>query len=191
MVVAFGSPARAERACAALGAAPSAQGAPAAIRVASSNASAKAPLVHVSGGGQALLTDAFGSDFPHQFSISAVIGHDASVRGRATFVFPMQFSDVWGAVPGVHLIHVDGEITGGSLDPDGKVTLVGPFVERDFAVGEGIVFEEDSRVTGVGPLQIELWPGSDTFAFTWCELADFNDGQLFSTTITNGTLSVR
>jgi hypothetical protein len=129
-------------------------------------ATAKAPVARVGRGGRAVLTDADGEEFSHQFSIAAVVNGDGTARGHATFVFPQPFTQMWGAVEGVDLMHLSGEITEGLVDWNGTVTLTGPFIETDFSRRVGVVFYEDSRATGVGPMIIEVSPGSTTFRFT-------------------------
>lgn len=191
--VAFSASAEAaQRACSAMSAPRNALPTTAATRSVSPQVlAAKAPVVVVSGGGRALLADASGSEFAHQFSISAAVYNDGAARGQATFVFPRKFSQVWGAVPGVDLMLLNGEILSAEVGGDGEVTLTGPFIETDFSRSEGVVFQENSRVTGVGPLRVEVTPGSETFKFTWCELTAFNEGELFTVTVTNGSLDVR
>lgn len=88
-------------------------------------------------------------------------------------------------------MHLDGEITEGSVDDGGTVRLTGPFVETDFSRRVGIVFYEDSRVTGIDPLIIEVSPGSNTFRFTWCELLAFNNNEYFPVEVSHGNLRVR
>jgi hypothetical protein len=151
---------------------------------------AKAPLTMVSGGGQALLADPDGDKFSHQFSISAVVNNDGSARGKAKFVFPMLFSQKWGALPGVDMMHLDGEITEGSVHPDGKVELTGPFIETDYTRGDGIVFEEDSRVSGSSPLKIVVAPQQKEFTLSWCDFIPPGGTGSFSVEVTSGNLKV-
>jgi len=154
----------------------------------------QAPLAAVSGGGTALLTDPDGEKFTHQFSIGAVVNSDGSAQGHANFVFPMPFSLKWGALPGVsEIIHLQGEITAGAVSPGGEITLTGPFIETDYASSEGILFREDSRVSGASPLRIVTLgpPGSKTFTLAWCNFIPPGGAGSFSIEVTSGNLKVQ
>ena len=191
--VGFSLPADAQRSCSVTFAIPNVKSAPAAARTAGASVEpslAKAPAALVSGGGQALVTDPDGAKFPNQFAISAVVNNDGSARGEATFVFPLQFSQKWGALPTVDLMHVKGDITAGSVAADGKVTLTGPFIETDYNRGEGIVFQEDSSVSGASPMKIVVSPASKTFTLTWCSFIPPAGTGSFAVEVTNGNLKV-
>ena len=149
------------------------------------------PVAVVTGGGIAVLTDTDGQKFRHQFSISAVISSDGSARGQAHFSFSKEFSLKWGAVPGVsEILHLQGEITSGSTSSGGTVTLSGPFIETDFAPGEGLIFREDSRVSGVPPLTLVISPASDSFSLTWCAFIPPNGTGSFSVDVVSGNLKI-
>ena len=150
------------------------------------------PAAMVSGGGQAVLTDPDGEQFSHQFAISAVVNNDGSAHGTARFVFPVQFSQKWGALPGVDLMNLKGEIASGSANGDGSVELNGPFIETDYDRGQGIVYEEDSRETGATPLRIVVSgsPGSKQFTLSWCAFIPPNGNGVFTVEVTKGTLKV-
>lgn len=149
------------------------------------------PVAIVTGGGIAVLTDTDGQKFRHQFSINAVINSDGTVRGQAHFSFSKDFSLKWGAVPGVsEMLHLQGEITSGSTNTDGTVVLTGPFVETDFASGEGLIFRVDSRVSGDAPLTLVISPASNRFTLTWCAFIPPNGTGSFSTEVVNGNLKI-
>jgi hypothetical protein len=149
---------------------------------------AKAPAAIISGGGQGLLTDPDGETFSHQFAISAIVHNDGSAKGKANFVFSALFSRKWGAVPGVDLIQLKGDITAGAAAGDGKIELTGPFVETDFTSGEGIVYQEDSRVSGSTPLKIVVTPGLPEFTISWCDFIPPNGTGSFGVQVTSGNL---
>ena len=188
MAAVFASPASAQRACptapALMGGLKSARPAPAA---------AKVPLAVVTGGGQGTLTDPDGEKFSHQFSIAAVLNADGSARGNLNFVFPAPFSHKWGALPTADILHLVGEVTAGTLNTDGSVDLLGPFIETDFSQSEGIVYQEDSRVTGASPVRVSISPppGSRTFKLSWCSFIPPNGTGYFTVEIANGNLIVR
>ena len=191
LAVSFFFPAEAQRSCSVTFAIPHAKSASSTARSAGVEVSlAKAPSAVVGGGGQALLTDPDGATFSHQFAFSAVVQNDGSAQGQASFVFPLQFSQKWGALPGVDLMLLKGEITAGSVAVDGTVTLTGPFLETDFTRAEGIVYQEDSSVSGAPPLRIVVAPASKTFTLTWCSFIPPAGTGSFSVEVTNGSLKV-
>jgi hypothetical protein len=143
----------------------------------------------VTGGGQATLTDSDGAKFTHQFAVSAVVNADGSAKGEATFVFPGDFSQKWGALPGTDVIHLKGDIKTASVDASGKATLGGPFVETDYSRAEGIVYREDSTVTGAPPLELVIAPDGKTFTITWCAFIPAPGH--FSAEVKNGRILVR
>jgi hypothetical protein len=147
-----------------------------------------APPAVVTGRGQAELTDPDGEKFTHQFAITAVVDRDGTARGKATFVFSQRFSQKWGAVPGVDLIHLEGDLKTGSVDSAGQVSLVGPFVETDYSRSEGIVYQEDSSVSGAAPLAIVISPDSRKFTLAWCAFIPGNG--YFSAEVKEGHLKV-
>jgi hypothetical protein len=155
-------------------------------------AQATAPEAVVSGGGRAQLTDPDGDRFSHQFSISAVVNEDGSAHGQAQFVFPAPFAQKWGALPGVaDLITLKTEVATGSVGGDGSVELNGPFVETDYNRTEGIVFQEDSRVTGITPWKVVIAPDAKTFALSWCAFIPPAGTGSFAAEVTSGKLNVR
>jgi hypothetical protein len=191
-------PAHAERPCSVTLAMPAAQSVtkaagPAMVALSAKSGSpfGKGTMALVAGRGKAVLTDFDGEKFLHQFSIAAEVTNDGAARGRASFVFPMPFSQKWGAVPGVDLIHLEGEITAGSVDDQGKVSLAGPFVERDYSRSDGLVYEEDSRESGATPLAIVVSPKSREFTFSWCDFIPPDGTGHFSSVITGGNLNVQ
>ena len=140
------------------------------------------------GRGRAELTDPDGEKFTHQFAITAVVDRDGTARGKATFVFSDRFSQKWGAVPGVDLIHLEGDLKTGSVDQTGQASLGGTFIETDYSRTEGIVYQEDSSVSGAAPLAIVISPDSRKFTLAWC---GFIPGSgYFSAEVTEGHLKV-
>ena len=184
-------PAAAERACSSVAVAKADQlTTMAAKRNASSNASRR-PVAVVTGGGIAVLTDTDGQKFRHQFAISAMVSEDGTAHGQARFSFSKEFSQKWGAVPGVsEILHLQGEIVAGSVSPGGTVTVSGPFIETDFASGEGLIYREDSRESGSAPLTLVISPTSDTFTLTWCAFIPPNGTGTFSIQVVSGNLKV-
>jgi hypothetical protein len=145
----------------------------------------------VTGGGVAVLTDTDGQKFRHNFARAAMINGDGSARGHARFSFSRAFSLKWGAVPGIsEIIHLESELITGSVSQDGSVLVSGPFVETDFASGEGMIFREDSRVTGVAPLSLRNSPDSETLTLTWCEFIPQNGTGSFSISVERGNLTI-
>lgn len=134
----------------------------------------------VNGGGGATLT-ADGLMSPVRFGLAGVVQADGSAEGHVNFVFPRPFAEVWGAVPGVDLIHIEGRVTSGSVAGDGTIILEGTLTERDYTKGLGVVFlEENVPFTiavggGLGPNMISL---------QWCFLP------VFPVEVTHGTLEV-
>jgi hypothetical protein len=154
---------------------------------------AQAPVVIVTGGGQATLTDTDGEKSPHQFSITAIGQKDGSARGQIEFVFSRPFSLKWGALPGVsEIVTLHGEVNSAAIRADGATVLSGPWIETDYASSQGIVFREDSRTTGASPLVVVI-PASapNTFTITWCTFIPPDGSGSFSAQVTNGNLSVR
>jgi hypothetical protein len=147
----------------------------------------------VTGGGQATLTDPDGEKFSNQFSIAAVVNADGSARGNVSFVFPAPFSHKWGALPTSDILHLVGDVTTGTANPDGSVDLSGPFIETDFSQSEGIVYQEDSRVTGASPVRVSISapPEPRTFKLSWCSFIPPNGAGYFSVEVANGNLTVR
>lgn len=136
----------------------------------------------VRGHGGALLTDtATGINYPVLFGISAVVRADGSANGHINFVFPQPFAGVWGAVPGVDLIHIAGRVTSGEVLGDGTVVLQGTLTERDYTNGKGLVFLEENV-----PFRIEVGgsSGPQTMRLQWCLLP------VFPITVTDGDLTV-
>jgi hypothetical protein len=184
-------PAAAERACSAVFGGPASKSTQLSAKRDALSALSTRPVAIVTGGGIALLTDADGQKFRNQFSISAVISSDGTTRGQARFSFSKDFSQKWGAVPGVsEIVHLQGEITSGSVSTGGIATLTGPFIETDFASGEGLIFREDSRVSGAPPLTLVISPASDSFSLTWCAFIPPNGTGSFSVEVVNGNLKI-
>jgi hypothetical protein len=184
-------PAAAERTCSAVLGGPAAKPTQISAKRNALSGLSTRPVAIVTGGGIAVLTDTDGQRFRHQFSISAVISSDGTASGQAHFSFSKDFSLKWGAVPGVsEIVHLQGEITSGSASTGGTVTLTGPFVETDFASGEGLIFREDSRVSGSPPLTLVISPASDSFSLTWCAFIPPNGTGSFSVEVVNGNLKI-
>jgi hypothetical protein len=184
-------PAAAERTCSATLSVPAAKSAEVVARRDIASALRSRPVAIVTGGGIAVMTDTDGQRYRHQFSISAIVESDGTARGQARFSFSKDFSLKWGAVTGVsEIVHLQGEITSGLTNTDGTVVVTGPFIETDFASGEGLIFREDSRVSGAAPLMVTVSPGSDTFTFTWCAFIPPNGTGSFSTEVVSGNLKV-
>jgi len=188
---ALSSPAYSQRACSAGASAKTIETKAAAAQI--ERYAAQAPLAAVvNGGGIALLTDPDGQTFSHQFTIGAVLYSNGSAQGQVNFAFPMPFTLKWGALPGVELMHLVGEITAGSVKPNGDVDLTGPFIETDYTRSEGIVFQEDSRVTGVAGIRIVVpgVPGSQQFTLAWCSFIPPGGTGSFLIEVTKGTLRI-
>jgi hypothetical protein len=153
----------------------------------SSTASASDRLASVSGAGKAALTDPDGVESPLQFGIAATVFENGTVRGHATFLLQKPFARDWGAVPGVvDLIWVSAEITSGSVDDDGTVTLHGEFVEVDISYRDGIVFfEKDTETTSIFEIVVGGNMAPNTFTLQWCLLPTFD------VEVTRGHLRVR
>ncbi|MCI0624038.1 MAG: hypothetical protein L0387_20690 [Acidobacteria bacterium] len=188
---ALSSPAYSQRACSSAAGAKAGDTKAAAFFVERYAAQASLAAV-VNGGGIGLLTDPDGQTFFHQVTIGAVLYSNGSAQGQVNFVFPMPFTLKWGALPGVELMHLAGEITGGSVKPNGDVELTGPFIETDYTRGEGIVFQEDSRVSGAAPLKIVVSgvPGSQQFTLAWCSFIPPGGTGSFFVQVTKGTLRI-
>jgi hypothetical protein len=151
---------------------------------------AAAPSAVVTGGGLATLTDTDGAKFTHQFSLSAVLNGDGSARGKATFVFSGDFSQKWGALPGVaDVIDLKADLKHGTVDGAGNVTLAGPFTETDYSRREGIVFQEDSSLSGAPPLSLVVAADGKTFTLTWC--AFIPTPGYFAVEVKGGKISLR
>lgn len=190
--IAFCVPAAAQRTCPASPAVANINTAMRASSAAANRAADKwrggAPPAVVTGRGRAELTDPDGEKFTHQFAITAVVDRDGTARGKATFVFSDRFSQKWGAVPGVDLIHLEGDLKTGSVDQTGQASLGGTFIETDYSRTEGIVYQEDSSVSGAAPLAIVISPDSRKFTLAWC---GFIPGSgYFSAEVTEGHLKV-
>ena len=183
--VLFTTPAFGERSCAAV----STTAKPLSAKVRAQYGSST-PVMMVSGGGRGFLTGPDATQSSLQFEINAVLNSDGTVKGHASFVFPEAFAQIWGAVPGVTIVHLQGDLTTGSVRPDGKLVLSGPFVETDYSRGEGIVYQEDSRDSGQPPLRIEITPGTQSFTLSWCAFIPPNGTGVFSVEVTNGNLKV-
>jgi hypothetical protein len=74
----------------------------------------------VNSAGVATLTTSEGLSSSMRFGLTATIRPDGS-DAHVNFVFPLPFALVWGAVPGVDLIHIGGRVTSGQVTPDGTV----------------------------------------------------------------------
>lgn len=143
----------------------------------------------VTGGGQATLTDTDGQTFTHQFTISAILNTDGSAQGQASLVFSQAFASKWGALPGVDVMHVQGTFTTGGIAPSGSVWLSGPFLETDFNRTEGIVFQENSAVSGSAPMKVTIAPDTKSFTLSWCSFIPAPG--FFTVVPTDGSLRVR
>jgi hypothetical protein len=145
------------------------------------------PLV-VDGAGSALLTDpdlnleALGINVPPPggeyllgFAIAGAVQADGTATGAAEFVFGRAFSHVFDA----DVIFLACRITGGTVNPDGSLTLTGTSHERDFVLGQGIIFEE------ISPFEMVI-TGDGEFTLTWCAFP----GE-FDVEVIRGRLSVR
>jgi hypothetical protein len=143
----------------------------------SATASAADPTVQVHGGGQALVI-APDDAFPASFAINGVLNSKGSAHGSVNFVFGPEFSAVWGAAPGVHTIHVWGQVTSITVGDDGTIHLAGTATEVDVLPGEGKLVSENE------PFEVVI-TGPGQFTFQWCELP------VFEFDVTTGNLVVR
>ena len=197
LIVAVSSPAAAERVCPAAGtAAVNLQvwtlSVPDPGKSHTQTVQTNDPSVLVNGGGRGQLTDPDGEKFQHQFDISALLKKDGSAQGVTNFVFSGLFSQKWGAVPGVDVMHLRGDFTSGSVAQDGTVTLTGPFIETDYSRDSGIVYQEDSRQSGQTPLKIVIAgpPSSRKFTLSWCSFIPPAGMGSFSIEVGSGSLRV-
>lgn len=127
-------------------------------------------VARVSGGGGAVLNIPDELSSPVRFGLAGVVRADGSAEGNINFVFPPPFANVWGAVPGVDLIHIEGRVTSGSVAEDGTIILEGTLTERDYTKGKGVVFLEENV-----PFRIEVGGslGLTMIKLQWCFLPDF------------------
>jgi ELWxxDGT repeat protein len=132
-----------------------------------SQTAARSPTT-VNASGQALLLDGV-SAYPFRFALAGVISSDGTARGRVNFVFGPEFSEAWGAVPGVDSIHLSGTLTTITVSEDGTIALAGLLTETDFSRGGGVAFAEEDV-----PFTIVFSPGSWRFTLQWCELPTFD-----------------
>jgi hypothetical protein len=138
------------------------------------------PAARVAGEGKAVITDPDDNGFGgNHFAIAGAVYADGSADGRVEFRLEEPFSAVWGAVPGVELIRLKGEITAGAVAQDGAVTLQGLLAEVDYSDGEVVFVEEDV------PFEIVIAPGGGEFTLTWCLLP------VFEVEVTHGKLKVK
>jgi hypothetical protein len=145
--------------------------------------SAQPPGAVLNGGGQGLLTDPDGNTFDTQFSFSGVVSAGGTARGNINFVFTGEMADYWGTFPGiVDMFHAFGQVTGGTVDAAGNVTLTGTVTEYDFDNGNGVVFYE----TNV-PFVLVAGPslGDNVFTLQYCELPTF------TIQVTSGSLAIQ
>lgn len=152
------------------------------LALACASAHAGDRATQVAGAGSADVTDPDGNTYPSAFALAGTVRPNGSARGAIEFLFSPAFSAVWGAVPGVDLIYLNGTITGGSVGTDGSVTLTGTLTEIDLSLTDGVVFQEEDV-----PFEIVIGgpQGRTTFSFQWCELPTFY------LEVTNGSLIVR
>jgi hypothetical protein len=150
------------------------------LAVFSAAASADDVAVRVSGGGKAVITDPDDNEFAgNHFVVAGVVYTDGSADGRVHFQLGEAFSAVWGALPGVDLIRLRGEITAGAVAEDGSVTLQGRLTEVDYSDGDVVFVEEDV------PFEIVIPAGGGQFTLTWCLLP------IFDLEVTHGKLHVK
>jgi len=144
---------------------------------------AQAPEGRVNGGGHGILTDALDPSlyqFPVQYAIAGTVAGDGTASGYVNFVFRGEMAEYWGALPGItDTFHVFGKVTGGSVAPDGTVTLTGTVTEHDFDQGNGKVFIALNE-----PFTLVASPGENEFHFQFCLLPEW------IITVTSGGLSV-
>jgi hypothetical protein len=127
-------------------------------------------LAIVNGGGGATLTTPDGLESPVRFGLSGIVRADGSAEGNLNFVFPPPFAQVWGAVPGVDHIQIEGQVRSGTVAEDGTIILEGTLTERDYGKGEGVVFIEEDV-----PFRIEVGGSlaAKTLKLQWCFLPVF------------------
>lgn len=116
----------------------------------------------LNGGGPATVTDPDGVQYDARVAIAAT----TTPGGSVNIVFGPAFSAVWGAVPGVSMIHVWGRVESVSA-VGGAITISGTATETDLVRGgERLVFPNE-------PFHLVV-TGPDTFTFTWCALPVFD-----------------
>jgi hypothetical protein len=150
------------------------------------SASAGAPaLAHhpdavVKGSGRGVLTDPDGKSFRLQsFHVRGRVTGGGSARGWIYFRWHGSFPEVWGdpvCESTCDTVVLVGQVTGGSVAPDGTVTLSGTARELDLRRGR-VVFDsglDEPFSIVAGPSQ-----GRNRFALQWCLLPAFQiDGPI-------------
>ena len=134
---------------------------------ASQNASQSASaVVNVRGAGGAAVTDENGFTYTAKVAISASLNPSGGAHGSVNFVFGPDFSEVWGAEPGVHSIHVVGKVASMTV-ANGEITLAGTAIETDIAPGRRpLVFPNE-------PFEIVISAPKE-FSLQWCALPSFD-----------------
>jgi hypothetical protein len=139
------------------------------------------PVARVNGAGKAVLTDLDENEFAgNLFAIVGAVDADGSAEGNVHLVLAEPFSVVWGAVPGVDFIHLNGKVVAGAIADDGAVVLSGHLTEVDFSYADGVVFVEENV-----PFEIVVDPDAGKFTLQWCLLPAFD------LEVTHGKLNVR
>lgn len=137
-------------------------------------AAAGPPATRVSGVGEGLMTapidpigDPLGQngtrDYPVSFNFHGRIDADGRASGQIHFHFTGAFANAYDA----DLIILSGSVSAASVGPEDAVTLSGRLIEKDYAYGQGLIFESDEPFTIVvgGP-----GLGADQFTLQWCTL---------------------
>lgn len=121
---------------------------------------------NVRGAGDAVVTDETGSTYTAKVAVAAGLNESGVAHGSINFVFDRGFSAFWGAVPGVHAIHLVGKVAS-MTTANGVVTLAGTALETDVAPGGGPLFfpNEPFEVVISAPNQLTL---------QWCLLPAFD-----------------
>jgi hypothetical protein len=134
---------------------------------ASHDASPSASTVsNVHGAGGAAVTDENGYTYTARVAISALLDPDGGTHGSVNFVFDQDFSEFWGAEPGVHAIHVVGKVASMTA-ANGAITLAGTAIETDIAPGRRpLVFPNE-------PFEIVI-SSPNQFTLQWCALPVFD-----------------
>ena len=143
--------------------APSRESLFAASRNTSQSASA---VINVRGAGGASVTDENGYTYTAKVAISALLDPGGATHGSINFVFDQDFSEVWGAEPGIHSIHVVGKVASMTV-ANGAITLAGTAIETDIAPGRSpLVFPDE-------PFEIVI-SAPNQFTLQWCALPSFD-----------------
>lgn len=123
-------------------------------------------VINVHGAGSAFVTDENDFTYTAKAAISASLDPSGAAHGSVNFVFGPDFSEFWGAEPGVHSIHVVGKVASLTV-ANGAIVLAGTAIETDIAPGRRpLVFPNE-------PFEIVI-SSPEQFSLQWCALPSFD-----------------